>query len=329
LEHVALFVLGLALLAVGAALLVFGAARLDRRLGRSAFSVGAVAVAFGPCVAGLTLDLAIVLGPPPPRGVDPRVPAASVIGHVAGNIVAGVGLVLGAAALARPIAASARLFYTAIPLVLVAALMFWFVTVNAVVSRGAAGALLAASGVALAVLVFAAKRETEAVKAELSGWVPDRLAVWWAVLYVLAGLAATLCGAQLAAARLVYAGSVLRTSGPVLGETLVSFGTTVPTLVAAVAAARRGRSDLVLAVVVGFVLFNLLLVFGAVAMVQPLPRTTHAIKNEIPAVVLFAMLLVPVLLNGLKVPRWHGALLLVAYAAFVVWQVRRVEPVNP
>ena len=33
------------------------------------------------------------------------------------------------------------------------------------------------------------------------------------------------------------------------------------------------------------------------------------------------LLLLPVLFNGLKVPRWEGALLLAAYAGFVAWQV--------
>jgi cation:H+ antiporter len=322
-EHVALFVLGLALLAVGAPMMVFGSARLDRRIGRDPFAVGAVAVAFGPCVAGLTLDLAIVLRPAPQ--LDPRYALAGVVGHIAGSAVAGIGLVLGAAALVRPVAASARLFYTAIPLVLVAALLFWFLTVNKVVSRAAAGALLGASGVALVVLGRIAKGEGEAVKTELAGWVPEHLAVWRAVLLAVVGLAALLGGAVLASGRLLQAGSVLRTSTPVLGATVASFGTALPALGAAVVASYRRRSNLALGIAVGFVLFDLLLVVGAVALVQPLPLTQHAIAEEIPAVALFAALLVPVFLSGLKVPRWAGALLLAGYAAFVVWQVMRVR----
>lgn len=321
-EHLALFVLGLVLLAVGAPMLVFGSARLDRRIGRGPFAVGAVALAFGPCVAALTLNLAIVLRPAGPEAT--RFALAGVVGHIAGSTVAGVGLVLGVAALVRPVKASARVFYTAIPLALVAALVFWFFAVNKVVSRVAAGALLGAFLVALGVLIQLARREPESVKAELAGWVPEHWPVRWAVLLAIGGLAATIGGAVLATDKFLEATRTLKTSTPVMGETLVAFGTALPALGAAVIASRRGRSDLVLGIAVGFVLFNLLLVLGAVAMIQPLPLTAHAITNEIPATALFVSLLIPVLFNGLRVPRWEGAILLALYIAFVVWQIRRV-----
>jgi cation:H+ antiporter len=138
-------------------------------------------------------------------------------------------------------------------------------------------------------------------------------------------LAALLGGARLATPRLLQAGSVLRTSTPVLCGTLVAFATALPALVSAVVAARRGRSNLALGIAVGFVLFNVLVVIGAVAMIEPLPLTTHAVKQEIPAVALFVLLLLPVVFNGLRVPRWEGALLFVCYAGFVVWQATRVR----
>jgi cation:H+ antiporter len=323
LEYLVRLILGLVLLAVGAPMLVFGSARLDRRIGRDPFSVGLAAVAFGPCLAGLTLDLALALNPAPE--LHPYYSLAEIVGHVAGNTVAGVGLVLGVAALVRPVVATARLFYTAIPLVLVAALVFWFFTLNKVISRAAAGVLLAAGGLAATLLARAAKSEPEAVRAELTDWVPERLAVWRAMLLAGAGLAALLGGAVLAARALIPAGSALRLSAPVIGETVVSFGTALPALGAAAVASYRGRPNLTLSIAVGFVLFNLLLVVGAAAMVEPLPLTQHALTTEIPAVVLlFTSLLFPVLLNGLKVPRWAGAVLLVVYVTFMVWQVRRV-----
>ena len=66
---------------------------------------------------------------------------------------------------------------------------------------------------------------------------------------------------------------------------------------------RRGRSDLALTIAVGFALFSVLFCIGAVALIQPLRLTEHAMTKEALAVVLFASLLVPVLYSGLKVPR--------------------------
>jgi len=318
LEHVGLFVLGLALLTVGAPLLVFGSARLDRLTGRSPFAVGAVAVCFGPCVAVLAFDLAAVLRQPPVTRLA--------VGHIVGSNVASIGLVLGAAALVRPVAGSAKLFRIAIPLAIGANLLFWFLARNSPLSRVDAGFLLAAAVVALVLLVRAARRESETVKGEFAGWVPERTTVWVAVLFALAGLASLVGGAFLTASELTGTAEHLALTKRilVLGDTIAAFGTALPAAVVAVLAARRGRSDLVLGVVVGPVIFNLLLTAALVAMLRPLVIDPPVIMDVIPVMALFALLLLPVLLNGLKVPRWEGAILLAAYAGFVTWQVLRV-----
>jgi len=316
LEHVALFALGLALLAVGAPLLVFGAARLDRAAGRGRFAVGVVAAASGPCVAGLALDLALVT-----RQQTPALsPVRIAVGHLVGSNVASVGLVLGVAALVRPVAATAKLFHTAISLALGAVLLFWFLARNSPLSRVDAGFLLAASAAALALLVRAARRETEEVKAEFASWVPERTPLWAAVPLALAGLAALVGGAILASSEAVGAAVYLKSTSLKFGATVCAFGTSLPVLVAAVIAARRGRPNLVLGVVVGAMTFNVLLTAGVVAMARPLVVERGAIMEVIPAVAVISLLLLPVLLNGLRVPRWEGAILLAAYAGFVAWQ---------
>lgn len=319
-EHVALFAFGLALLAAGAPLLVFGAARLDRATGRNAFAVGAVAACFGPCVAGLAFDLAAVLRHPPVTRLA--------VGHLVGSNVASVGLVLGLAAFVRPIAATARTFYTAVPLALGAALLFWFLARNAPVlplSRAGGGVLLGGAAVALGLLIRALRSEPDGVRAEFAGWVPERQPVWAAILLALAGLAGLVGGAYLTASELapvaVHLGGLPARTHVPLGE-LAALVAALPTAIAAAVAARRGRSDLVLAVVVFPLIFNSLLVGGAVAMVQPLVIDDWVILDAIPVAAIFALLLLPVLFNGLRVPRWEGALLLAAYAGFITWQVR-------
>jgi cation:H+ antiporter len=319
-DPVALFALGLALLAAGAPLLVFGAARLDRALGRSAFAVGAVGASLGPVVGGLAFDLAAAL----------RQPQASqlAVGHLLGSTVASVGLVLGLAALARPVAASARATYTAVPLALAAVLLFWFLgrgAPNEPISQVGGGILLGAAVVALVLLVRATRRESEAVKAELGSWVPERTPVWLAAVFTALGLAALVGGAYLTAAELGPAANRLRTPWFVVGSTAAAFATALPTAVAAVVAARRWAHDLVLTLVVGPLIFNLLLVGGLAALAHPLKVEDRAILDVVPVTAMFVLLLLPVLFNGLRLPRWEGAVLLAAYAAFVTWQVRLAQ----
>jgi len=318
LEHLALFALGLALLVLGEPLLVFGAARLDRAIGRSPFAVGIVAVAFGPCLAGLAFDLAAVMQPAP--GALPRL----AVGHIIGSNIASLGLVLGVASLVRPVAATAKLFYTAIPLALGAVLLFWFLARNAPqlpLSRVDAGFLLAAFMVSMVLLIRAAKQEFESAKAEFASWVPERMRLWLAAVFALAGLAALVGGALLSASEAIRAAIYLKASSLKLGTTVAAFGTALPPLVAAIIAARQGRSNLVLGIVLGSVLFNMLLTVGVVAMAHPPIVENDAIMKAIPAMAGFTLLLLPVLLNGLQVPRWEGAILLAAYIGFMVWQL--------
>jgi cation:H+ antiporter len=315
-EHVAFFGLGLVLLATGAPLLVFGAARLDRATGRAPFAVGIVAVAFGPCVAGLAFCLAAVLRHPPVTRLA--------VGHVVGQNVASLGLVLGVAALVRPVAATARLFRTAIPLVFAATALFWFLARNGPelpLSRVDAGFLLAAFVLAVALLVRAARREPEEVKAEFAGWLPERMPLSVAVLMAAAGLAALAGGGHLVAARLVPTANYLKAPSIVIGSTLGAFVTSLPALVAAVLASRRGRRNLTLGLGVGPLIINLLLTAGVAAMAHPLIIDKWVILEVIPAMGVLTLLLVPVLLNALRVPRWEGAFLLAGYLGFIAWQV--------
>jgi len=171
-------------------------------------------------------------------------------------------------------------------------------------------------------LVRAAWKESEAVKAEFANWVPERTPALVAVLLAAAGAAALVGGGYLIASELTPTATHLRVPSFVIGGTAAAFATALPAAVAAVVASRRGRSDLVLGVVVAPVIFNLLLVAGAGAMARPLVIDRRIILEVIPVMALFALLLLPVLFNGLKVPRWEGALLLLGYAGFVAWQVR-------
>lgn len=320
-EHVGLLAAGLALLAVGTGGLVVGAARLDRATGRGAFAVGLVAVGFGPCVAGLALDLALVLRQAPPR--EAELFAAAALGTAVGGNVASVLLVLGAAALARPITSSARVVRTALRLLLGATALFWFLARDNSISRLDAGVLLGAAVGALVLLVRAARQEPAERRVAFAGWVPERFPLWLAGLLALAGLGAVVGGAWLAAGELLGARTALHLRVQVVSITILAFGAALPALAGAVTASRGGRPDLAVGLSVGPALFNLLFVVGAVAMVQPLALTEHAILNEVPAMGLCALLLVPVLLHG-RVPRWEGLLLVAAYAGFVAWQVLRV-----
>jgi cation:H+ antiporter len=316
-DSVALFVCGLLLLAAGVPLLAVGAARLDRATGRSAFAVGLVLAALAPCAAQLAFGVACVIRPAP--NAMPRL----ALGALVGGNVASLGLVLGVAALVRPISARAKVLGRAILALIAVTLLFWYLAADNALTRRDGAILLGAFVAALVPLALAARSEHDDVRAALAVWVPERTKVRTAALLALAGLGALVGGAVLASQTALPAARALRFSGPVLGEAVAAGVLTLPALVAAVLAARRGYTDLALAVAAGPALANLSFVAGTIALVHPLIVEELVAVNEIPAMALVTGLLVPVYINGLLVRRWEGAIRLACFVAFVLWLVLR------
>jgi cation:H+ antiporter len=311
-EHVALFAAGLVVLVAGAETLVRGAVRVARALGVSQFLVGFTLVAFGTSAPELAVSLSAALEGRP--GIA--------VGNVVGSNIANIGLVLGAAALVRPLAGSMRLLRVEVPLVIVATLLFWFLCRDNTLSRGDGVALLVGFA-ALCVFIYRGTRaEPAGVKEEVGKAAAVHMPVWLAAVLVVVGLAGLAGGAHLMVESAVEIAKALGVNQWVIGLTVVALGTSLPELAAALVAAYRDQPDLVLGNVAGSNLFNILFVLGVTLTARPVMGVSdRAVMNEIPAMALFSFLLFATIANGLRVHRWEGAILLLAYAAFLTWQM--------
>ena len=105
--------LGLVLLYAGAEALVHGSAALARRLGLSPLVIGLTVVAFGTSAPELAVSAKAALD-----GMD-----GIAMGNVIGSNIANIALVIGAAALVRPIEVHAQVVRWDIPVVIVASLL--------------------------------------------------------------------------------------------------------------------------------------------------------------------------------------------------------------
>jgi cation:H+ antiporter len=302
----------LLLLLAGAEALARGAVRLARSLGVSPFLIGFTLIGFGTSTPELAVGLAAALEDKP--GIA--------VGVVVGSNIANIGLVLGLAAVVRPLCASMRVLRVQVPLVIAATLLFWFLCRDNALSRGDGVVLLVAFAALCVYLYSGARAEPPEVKQEVGKLGAARPPLWLAVLLVVGGLAGLIAGAHLAVGAAAGLAKALGLSQWVIGLTVVALGTSLPESAAAAAAARRGQSDLVLGNVAGSNLFNLLFVLGVVLTARPVKSVTdRALMNEIPAMAMFSFLLFVTIANGLRVYRWDGVVLLLAYAGFVGWQL--------
>jgi cation:H+ antiporter len=311
LEHVSLFILGLIVLVAGAEALIRGAVRVARAMGVSPFMIGFTLIGFGTSAPELVVSLSAALGDSPEIA----------LGNVVGSNIANIGLVLGVAALVRPLAAHMRLLKGEVPLVIAVALVLWFLCRDNFLSRTDGIILLAGFAGLVAYMYRGARQEPPEVKAEVGLAADVHMRVWVAGVLIVVGLAGLVGGAQLMVDSAVAIARTLGVSEWLIGLTVVAVGTSLPEIAAAVAAAWRGESDLVLGNIAGSNLFNILLILGMTVAVQPMTLADQAVYRELPVMVGFSLLLFAVVANGLRVHRWEGALLLTAYVGVVTWQV--------
>lgn len=314
--QVVLFVVGLVLLVAGAELFIRGAVRVARKFGVSPFVIGLTLVGFGTSAPELVVNLSAALQGNPELAV----------GNCVGSNIANVGLILGVAAIVRTLDAEMRLLKVETPLVLVASIAVWVMSWDGDLGRIDAAILLVGFVGVMVYIAVSAKKETPAVKEEIGKSLPATERLWLSILFLLLGLGGLVGGAQLMVDSAIHLAESWGMSKSLIGLTIVAVGTSLPELASTVAAAYRGQSEIAVGNVVGSNLFNLLLILGVTSAVTPLPVDAGVVGFDLPVMTGFAVLLLLVLLNGLKVYRWEGAILLLAFLGVTAWAVLRSLP---
>ena len=138
---------------------------------------------------------------------------------------------------------------------------------------------------------------------------------------VVGGLVLVIIGARI----LIPAASeiAIRLSVPedVIAATMVAFGTSLPELMTAIAAVRKGHPEITVGNIVGADVLNVLFVIGAAAAAAPLAIPDNFYYFHFPAmlIILFSFR-VFISMNRRVFHRWQGIWLLSVYAGYVVLQ---------
>ncbi len=108
----------------------------------------------------------------------------------------------------------------------------------------------------------------------------------------------------------------------VVAATIVAFGTSLPELMTAIAAIRRGHPEITVGNIVGADVLNCLFVIGAAAVAGPLEIHSNFFRFHFPAmlVILYSFRLFISMNKDGKFKRWQGAWLLGIYLVYLVLQ---------
>jgi cation:H+ antiporter len=319
LTNVILFGIGLLALYLGAEWLVGGAARVARRFGTRPLVVGLTVVAFGSSAPELLVGVV----------ASARAQSEVVLGNVLGSNILNIALILGVAALVKPMKVGMRLLSREAPLMVFISLVVAAMTLDGVLGRIDALVLFAGFLGFIWFVLQAAESEPHHVAAEYAEYEtaergPADGGLSREVIMIVVGLAGLILGAHLLVTSAVFFARLLGVSEVVIGLTVVAIGTSLPELATCVVAAYRDEPDIALGNAVGSNIFNLLSILAISAMIRPVPVDSDLLRFEIPAMVLFAILLVPLAWRGRVLGRLSGSVLLAGYVLFAVLLFTRV-----
>ena len=139
------------------------------------------------------------------------------------------------------------------------------------------------------------------------------------MLGTMVGLALLIFGARWLVVAATNIAEGFGVSERVIGLTVVAFGTSVPELAASVVAAFKKEVGLVLGNIVGSNIFNTLLILPAAILVQPLEVQPSTFGIDLAVMLGFSLMLLVVFLRAHRLNRVEGAVMFLAYCAYVVW----------
>ncbi len=313
--------IGLFLLSKAADLFVDGAVAVASAAKLSPVVVGAVVVGFGTSAPELLVSgIAAFNGESVDEETGEIVNGLDVaLGNIVGSNVANITLVLGVAALIVPLLVTRAVMVREAPISLAAVALFAFFTLGGLAVWEGIAMLLALVAILSWIIVGGNEDSIEELEIEEGRSVAQSLAV------TVGGLIGTVIGAQLMVWGAVALAAAVGLSGGFVGFTLIAIGTSLPELVTAVAAARKGETELILGNLLGSNMFNSLAVGGVIALVgggvftDPLTAEYGVVAMVIVAVITWVFMV-----TRRKITRIEAVFLLGAYF-FVVLMISDIS----
>lgn len=309
--NVLLILLGLVALVASADLLVRGASRIATRFGIPALVVGLTIVSFGTSLPEMLVTLTSGL----------RNNADLAIGNVLGSNTFNVLVVLGVAAIIRPLSVKESTVVSEIPFSLTAALLVGFLANAALFSTfhkltisRLDGAILLFFFALFMLYVYKVARTGDGLALEVPVGGSTRIDV----LFIVAGVIGLYFGGEWTVDGAVGIALEWGVSDALIGLTIVAIGTSAPELFASAVAAYRGEADIAVGNVVGSNIFNLLWILGLTASIVELPFEVVSNTDLVMVIVSSAMVILALVTSrSNRILRGHGVVFVLAYAAYL------------
>lgn len=138
------------------------------------------------------------------------------------------------------------------------------------------------------------------------------------LIYIVAGGVAIALGSDWVVDGATTVASAMGISQTLIGLTVVAFGTSLPELATSIVAAKKKEVDMALGNVIGSNIFNILMVLGIASAISPVAFLTENII-DIVILIIFSVIVWVLAWTKKELNRKEGILMLVLYAAYVVY----------
>ncbi len=328
--HLATGAAGIVILVAGGELLVKGAAAFARDVGISPLVVGLTVVAFGTSAPELAVCVQAAL-------TDSSTLA---FGNIFGSNMANIGLIIGLTAALHPLPIDHVVIRRELPMMLLA-LAAAIVMAFDVGLGEQRNAYARSDGLVLLLFFFVfifytlgdLGKQRENRRAKANGSESSSVKSIWAagaaqpkstrrtltnLLLIAVGLAGLIYGASLVVSGGVGAARAMGVPEVIVGLTLIAVGTSLPELVAALAAVRRNNISLAIGGVVGSNIFNTLLITGVASTISPMPIPVGGHFDLAATAVLSLSLLFVSRTHNQRIIRYEGLALLALWGSYMI-----------
>lgn len=308
--QIILLVVGFVCLIKGASWLVSGASSVASNFKVSKQLIGLTIVAFGTGAPELAVSISSLIS----GNTD------MLLGNVMGSNILNILLLIGIAALIRPIKIKKNTISKELPLLLLISTALVVLFLDTTIT-GALTNTFSRSDALICILFFAIfmyyiinmtrKNRKSAKEVEKPEYKLGK-----SCLLVVIGLVGVVAGSQLVVSSASTLAAAIGISDRIIALTVVAFGTSLPELVTTITAARRGENELLVGNIIGSNIFNICIVLGVpVAIFGTITPESFEII-DIAMLIGSAAILWLISKRDHKITRLEGSLMLVIFTIY-------------
>ena len=252
--NVLLLILGFIFLIKGADIFVDGASSTAQNFKVSKMLIGLTIVAFGTSAPEFAVSMkALASG-----STD------MVLGNVIGSCILNILLILGVAAVIKPIKIKDNTVKKELPLALLISVLLAVLMLDVKLQSGAVDQITRSDGIITLLFfsVFVYYLITLAKQKKDSKDEGPQFKLGKSLLYVVIGLIGIIVGSNQVVDNASIIAKTLGVSERIISLTIIAFGTSLPELVTTIVSSKKGEQDLLLGNIIGSNIFNICIVLG-------------------------------------------------------------------